>query len=191
MAPRDIACCPVTSRGAKKQQLYSLLFVIVTPACANQTAQRLVTSSMFTVALPWAGQVIDPEFAFYGPMGFDLGALIGNLLMAYCAVPGNGQGEEYAEWLLEQVRRRRSSLRRTINEKGEIAALCSFAGAIGSCRRLLPSSATFCFLKDSSSFSSMYVAVKFRVFFLRDLLHPLRRSCIALLSRAVRERGDC
>lgn len=50
------------------------------------------------------GQVIDPEFAFYGPMGFDLGALIGNLLLAYCGVPGNGQGSEYAEWLLEQVR---------------------------------------------------------------------------------------
>ena len=47
--------------------------------------------------------MIDPEFAFYGPMGFDLGALIGNLLLAYCAVPGNGQGAEYAEWLLEQV----------------------------------------------------------------------------------------
>ena len=26
--------------------------------------------------------VIDPEFAFYGPMGFDLGAVIGNLLMS-------------------------------------------------------------------------------------------------------------
>ena len=36
-------------------------------------------------------------------MGFDLGALVGNLLLAYCAVPGNGQGEAYAEWLLEQV----------------------------------------------------------------------------------------
>lgn len=47
--------------------------------------------------------MIDPEFAFYGPMGFDLGALIGNLLLAYCAVPGNGQGDEYAEWLLQQV----------------------------------------------------------------------------------------
>ena len=48
-------------------------------------------------------EVIDPEFAFYGPMGFDLGALIGNLLLAYCAVPGNGQGKAYGEWLLEQV----------------------------------------------------------------------------------------
>jgi 5-methylthioribose kinase len=28
-------------------------------------------------------RMIDPEFAFYGPMGFDLGAVIGNLIMAY------------------------------------------------------------------------------------------------------------
>ncbi|MEH6403571.1 MAG: S-methyl-5-thioribose kinase [Sneathiella sp.] len=27
--------------------------------------------------------VIDPEFSFYGPMGFDLGAMIGNLFLAY------------------------------------------------------------------------------------------------------------
>lgn len=36
-------------------------------------------------------------------MGFDLGALIGNLLLAYCAVPGNGQGASYGDWLLDQV----------------------------------------------------------------------------------------
>lgn len=29
--------------------------------------------------------VIDPEFAFYGPMGFDLGAVIGNLFLNYAA----------------------------------------------------------------------------------------------------------
>lgn len=29
--------------------------------------------------------VIDPEFAFYGPMGFDVGAVIGNLLLNYAA----------------------------------------------------------------------------------------------------------
>lgn len=29
--------------------------------------------------------VIDPEFAFYGPMGFDTGAVIGNLLLNYAA----------------------------------------------------------------------------------------------------------
>ncbi|MBE0689683.1 MAG: S-methyl-5-thioribose kinase [Anaerolineae bacterium] len=29
--------------------------------------------------------VIDPEFAFYGPIGFDVGAVIGNLLLSYAA----------------------------------------------------------------------------------------------------------
>ena len=30
-------------------------------------------------------RAIDPEFAFFGPMGFDVGALIGNLLIAAIA----------------------------------------------------------------------------------------------------------
>ena len=30
-------------------------------------------------------RAIDPEFAFFGPMGFDIGALIGNLLIAAIA----------------------------------------------------------------------------------------------------------
>jgi 5-methylthioribose kinase len=34
-------------------------------------------------------KVIDPEFAFYGPMGFDIGAVIANLLMAYLASSGH------------------------------------------------------------------------------------------------------
>ena len=38
-------------------------------------------------------QVIDPEFAFYGPMGFDIGAVIANLLMGYLASSGH---EEFA-----------------------------------------------------------------------------------------------
>ncbi|CAN0567940.1 unnamed protein product, partial [Ectocarpus sp. 12 AP-2014] len=69
-------------------------------------AQALIHADLHTgsvMAMEGSTQVIDPEFAFYGPMGFDLGALIANLLLAYCAVPGNGQGEDYAEWLLEQV----------------------------------------------------------------------------------------
>ena len=34
-------------------------------------------------------QVIDPEFAFYGPMGFDIGAFLGNLILAYFAQDGH------------------------------------------------------------------------------------------------------
>lgn len=33
-------------------------------------------------------KVIDPEFAYYGPMGFDIGAIIANLILNYAAQPG-------------------------------------------------------------------------------------------------------
>jgi 5-methylthioribose kinase len=54
--------------------------------------------------------VIDCEFAFYGPMGFDVGALVGNLLLAYFATDGQaGAGfeatrNEQRAWLLATVR---------------------------------------------------------------------------------------
>ena len=34
-------------------------------------------------------QVIDPEFAFYGPMGFDVGAYLGNLILSYYSQDGH------------------------------------------------------------------------------------------------------
>lgn len=52
-------------------------------------------------------RVIDPEFAFYGPMGFDIGAVIGNLLLAYFAQDGHGHEEDprtdYQTWILDQI----------------------------------------------------------------------------------------
>lgn len=42
--------------------------------------------------------VIDSEFAFVGPIGFDLGAVVGNLLMASIAMDARGKSE-YAAWL--------------------------------------------------------------------------------------------
>ena len=52
-------------------------------------------------------RVIDPEFAFYGPMGFDVGAVIANLLMAYFASDGHARarGERHAfeAWVLQTV----------------------------------------------------------------------------------------
>jgi 5-methylthioribose kinase len=50
---------------------------------------------------------IDPEFAFYGPMGFDVGALIGNLYLAYLAQSGHetkpGSRDSYRDWILETI----------------------------------------------------------------------------------------
>jgi len=52
-------------------------------------------------------RVIDPEFAFYGPIGFDLGAFFGNLLLSWYSQPGHATpGDDrvgYQRWILEQV----------------------------------------------------------------------------------------
>jgi len=52
-------------------------------------------------------RVIDPEFAFYGPMGFDIGAIIGNLLMAYLASGGHerspGARRDFEAWVLQTI----------------------------------------------------------------------------------------
>jgi 5-methylthioribose kinase len=51
-------------------------------------------------------RVIDPEFAFYGPIGFDLGAFFGNLLLSWYSQPGHSTPNDdrgaYQEWLLQQ-----------------------------------------------------------------------------------------
>jgi 5-methylthioribose kinase len=52
-------------------------------------------------------RVIDPEFAIYGPIGFDLGAFLANILMAYFSQPGHATADDdrrlQRRWLLEQV----------------------------------------------------------------------------------------
>lgn len=52
-------------------------------------------------------RVMDPEFAMYGPIGFDLGAFLANILMGYFSQPGHaGAGDDRKDlqaWLLEQV----------------------------------------------------------------------------------------
>jgi 5-methylthioribose kinase len=49
-------------------------------------------------------RVIDPEFATYGPMGFDVGMLLANFLMAYCSQPGHGEQAEHQRWILNETR---------------------------------------------------------------------------------------
>jgi len=52
-------------------------------------------------------KIIDPEFALYGPMGFDVGMLLGNFWMAYFAQPAHasakGERDEYQNWILDVV----------------------------------------------------------------------------------------
>lgn len=52
-------------------------------------------------------RVMDPEFAMYGPIGFDLGAFLANMLMSYFSQPGHATAaddrRDLQAWLLEQV----------------------------------------------------------------------------------------
>lgn len=46
-----------------------------------------------------AAKVFDIEFSFYGPVGFDLGALFGNYLLAQSRARVLGRPPEFGEWL--------------------------------------------------------------------------------------------
>lgn len=52
-------------------------------------------------------KVIDAEFGFYGPIGFDVGSLIGNLLLNYVASPGLFTAQQHSasqqQYLLSQI----------------------------------------------------------------------------------------
>lgn len=52
-------------------------------------------------------KVIDPEFAYYGPIAFDVGSIIGNLLLNYAGqseLEGDvAERKEYQQWLLGAV----------------------------------------------------------------------------------------
>jgi 5-methylthioribose kinase len=65
----------------------------------------LHTGSIFVTET--STKVIDPEFAYYGPIGFDIGAVIANLLLNYAGQhglqPDPGKREAYREYLLETV----------------------------------------------------------------------------------------
>ena len=57
-----------------------------------ERAQALIHGDLHTGSIMVttdSTQVIDPEFAFYGPMGYDIGAFLGNLILAYFAQDGH------------------------------------------------------------------------------------------------------
>ncbi|GLU09149.1 hypothetical protein SLE2022_260230 [Rubroshorea leprosula] len=75
-----------------------------------ERSQALIHGDLHTASVmvtPNSTQVIDPEFAFYGPMGFDVGAFIGNLILAFFAQDGHAnQGNDrkaYKEWILNTI----------------------------------------------------------------------------------------
>ena len=73
-------------------------------------AQALIHGDLHTGSIMLtadATRVIDPEFAFVGPIGFDVGAVIGNLILAYFAQEGHEAApharDDYRAWILDQI----------------------------------------------------------------------------------------
>lgn len=74
-------------------------------------AQALLHGDLHTENIfikPDSAKVIDPEFACYGPIGFDIGTLIANLLLNYSGQEGWSKDETerivYRRYLLDTVR---------------------------------------------------------------------------------------
>lgn len=74
------------------------------------SAEALLHGDLHTGSVmltPLDTRVIDPEFAIVGPMGFDVGAVIGNLLIAYFSQDGHEPRlyarNPYRHWILVQT----------------------------------------------------------------------------------------
>jgi 5-methylthioribose kinase len=73
-------------------------------------AQALLHGDLHTGSIMVTAEdtkVIDPEFAVVGPMGFDVGKLLGNLLMSHFSQRGHerepGERDVYRRWILGTV----------------------------------------------------------------------------------------
>jgi 5-methylthioribose kinase len=71
------------------------------------SAEAMIHGDLHTgsvMVTPTDTRVIDPEFAFYGPMGFDIGAVIANLLISYFSQDGHEteprERDDYRDWIL-------------------------------------------------------------------------------------------
>lgn len=90
------------------------------------TGQALIHCDLHTAAIMVTEtdtRVIDPEFAVYGPIGFDLGAYLANILISHLTQPGHATPADdrtgMAEWLLEQPALLWDSFSRTFRELWE------------------------------------------------------------------------
>ncbi len=74
-------------------------------------AQALIHGDLHTGSIfinPQSMKAFDPEFAFYGPMGYDIGNVVANMIFAWCngdaTLPAGGGRESYLAWVEDTIR---------------------------------------------------------------------------------------
>jgi 5-methylthioribose kinase len=74
------------------------------------SAEAMIHGDLHTGSVmltPEDARVIDPEFAFMGPMGFDTGAVVANFLISYFSQDGHeerpGARDSYRDWILDTL----------------------------------------------------------------------------------------
>lgn len=97
----DAAAAAIRGDAALKRAVSALKLKFMSEAQALLHGDLHTGSIMVTAD---DTRVIDPEFAFFGPIGFDVGKLIGNLLLSYFSQDGHepapGARDGYREWIL-------------------------------------------------------------------------------------------
>ena len=100
----DVWAKRIRDDDALKAAVSGLKFAFLTKTQALLHGDLHTGSIMVT---PDETRVIDPEFAFVGPIGFDVGKLIGNLLLSHFAQAGHeavpGERDAYRAWILDTV----------------------------------------------------------------------------------------
>jgi len=84
--------------------------VLMLKADFMSNAQALIHGDLHTGSImvnESETKVIDPEFAFFGPMGFDIGAVLGNLALSYASQEYHATDPrlrgQYREWLTQTI----------------------------------------------------------------------------------------
>ena len=99
----DALVTELRSDVALKAEVQHMMFVF------SSHAQTLCHGDLHTGSVMCTSdqtRVIDPEFAFYGPLGFDLGMLIANYLMAFFSQSAHRTADtlvDYQNWILDTV----------------------------------------------------------------------------------------
>jgi len=89
------------SQNAFKKNLLELKYIFMTKSDALLHGDLHTGSIMLNQEETY---IIDPEFAFVGPFGFDIGALLANMINAYISHFYRSEDGEYQTWILESIK---------------------------------------------------------------------------------------